>query len=788
MQWRPRLSRMTIGAGLMAIGAVALAAPLATGTWSLQILSLFPLAIGIANLYATVSTPDNRTRPGAYATSALALAAALVLYISPSLVASGVVGILLALVVADGLLKLGQIALGYSTQAPRIVTLVNGAASLFLAFCGWLLWRKLGVDIAMGVVIGGYTIATGWNLLLSSQAQVTTEAAGAPPLDRHPDSKIALGPQDLFAATNDRLAASAPTIRQTEFYWLLICGLVLFVIHLSRMQSTQTWLGLVSPLVATLGDAFMAIALGGLLVLPLRLLWRWLSRPIERSAWRLRFSGADSDLQMLPRWIIRQWTDGRYAFSSALVSARASLPSSAALALRLGLPLAVLLAAVNPIWGFSWYFNTESWASGFYQKITELRVDRWRADMVKAVTAAYKGEREDLFRVSPPGIESGDFSFLVIGDPGEGDGSQYALVERYLDLGRQDLVKFLIISSDVIYPAGAMVDYERNFFMPYKGWKKPIYAIPGNHDWFDALEGFNANFLEPEAARAALEARVASDLHLTSTNTLRIENLLKRAEDLRRNYGIDAARQHGPFFDIQTSDFALIAIDTGIRRTLDEQQQNWLDRSLARSKGKFTIAILGHPKYAGGKDTSVGDPEFAALYEKLESAGVRVLMAGDTHAFEHYLPASKNARSPIHHFVNGGGGAYLSIGGALDWPQKPATTSWEFYPPPDAVRNKLDAETPTWKQPLWQWVKRFGAWPVSVEMLSAMFDFNQAPFFQSFMEVRVERSKGRVVLALHGANGPLRWQDMHAADIPDTPQARASDFVEYVIEMGDSGS
>jgi hypothetical protein len=121
----------------------------------------------------------------------------------------------------------------------------------------------------------------------------------------------------------------------------------------------------------------------------------------------------------------------------------------------------------------------------------------------------------------------------------------------------------------------------------------------------------------------------------------------------------------------------------------------------------------------------------------------------------------------------------------LDWPQKPATTSWEFYPPPDTVRNKLDAETPTWKQPLWQWVKRFGAWPVSVEMLSAMFDFNQAPFFQSFVEVRVERSKGRVVLALHGANGPLRWQDMHTADIPDTPQARASDFVEYVIELGD---
>jgi hypothetical protein len=28
-----------------------------------------------------------------------------------------------------------------------------------------------------------------------------------------------------------------------------------------------------------------------------------------------------------------------------------------------------------------------------------------------------------------------DFSFLVIGDPGEGDASQYSLISRYLELG-----------------------------------------------------------------------------------------------------------------------------------------------------------------------------------------------------------------------------------------------------------------------------------------------------------------------------------------------------------------
>ena len=137
----------------------------------------------------------------------------------------------------------------------------------------------------------------------------------------------------------------------------------------------------------------------------------------------------------------------------------------------------------------------------------------------------------------------------------------------------------------------------------------------------------------------------------------------------------------------------------------------------------------------------------------------------------------------IHHFINGGGGAYLSIGGALAWPEHdPDKETWAFYPSPEAIRTKLDAETPAWKQPVWQWIKRFGAWPVSIETLSGMFDFNHAPFYQSFLEVRVERSKKRIVFVLHGANGPVRWRDLNVSrdgelgGQPDAP-------VEFVIEM-----
>src|SRR5262245_7500063 len=274
----------------------------------------------------------------------------------------------------------------------------------------------------------------------------------------------------------------------------------------------------------------MSIAVAALLVLPLRLLLRRLTRPLERLAWSLRVAAADRSAPMnrAVAWLNDQWLDWRLRFSVRVRQARTSLPATLLVLLRLGMPLTAFFVAINPIWGFTWYFNTENWASGIYQKMTQLRVDPWRVAMIDAVARAYGGDIDDLVRVRPAGVEGdGDFSFLVIGDTGEGDPSQYSLVSRYLELGRRDDVKFLVVASDVIYPAGAMSDYEFNFYLPFKGFTKPIYAIPGNHDWFDALEGFNANFLEPKAARAAIEARVEADLQLTSTTSGRGEQLVE---------------------------------------------------------------------------------------------------------------------------------------------------------------------------------------------------------------------------------------------------------------------
>jgi hypothetical protein len=95
----------------------------------------------------------------------------------------------------------------------------------------------------------------------------------------------------------------------------------------------------------------------------------------------------------------------------------------------------------------------------------------------------------------------------------------------------------------------------------------------------------------------------------------------------------------------------------------------------------------------------------------------------------------------------------------------------------------MDAEMPIWKQPFWYWIKWFNAWPFSVETLSGLFDFNHAPFFQSFVEVRVESSKRRVVLALIGVQGPLHWRDLQIGGTVIPSDTGPEDPVEFVVQM-----
>ncbi len=226
-----------------------------------------------------------------------------------------------------------------------------------------------------------------------------------------------------------------------------------------------------------------------------------------------------------------------------------------------------------------------------------------------------------------------------------------------------------------------------------------------------------------------------------------------------------------------------MAIDTGVLKTIDAEQAKWLDAALGRAAGKFTMAIVGHPFFAGGHDATLDDAEFAKLKQLLLRHRVTLFMAGDTHDLEYYSEPGSTPATTAHYFVNGGGGAYLSFGTSLAWPARPPTSEWAYYPDRPAVNGKIEAETPWWKRPAWWWTRRSGAWPFTAEWLSALFDYNVAPFFQSFIEVKVEASANRVRLIPYGVHGRLTWGEIASSENLRASAGTDQTLVEWVLPM-----
>ena len=771
---------------LIVLGAIAMIAPLFSSVWGVPIVGIAIFLSGIVELADAWYSDSSRTH---YSSGIFSVAAGALISFQSAFAFSGLMVATSIVLLLDGATNIVRAVRGPSDGSPpspvgvgaasRVWDFVNGVANALLALIVWWLRDTLGAQ-GFGFFLGVRMAASGWQSLAVRSPDEIDEFAR--PEDEHPNDALRLPPHPIIGFIHREALAHARSRTPADFYWSVVFVVVFFAIHVGRLDAEWTWVGMLTPAAATIGDIVAALVLSIVVLFPLEVLWHRLSRPIERAAWdRMLNDRAPESRQRWSERAVRWWAEQRLRRSVARDLETNTLLGAVRQLIRAGLPITAVLIAVHPIWGFSWYFNSENWATAAWQKIAETRVDEWREAMIDAVVrsrGAASVAAPGVFEVSVDGVGSGDFSFLVIGDPGEGDSSQHALRDQLLLSARRDAVKFVVIASDVVYPVGAMKDYEPNFYLPFMGVEKPVLAIPGNHDWFNALDGFAANLMAPASARAAIDARVSADLSLSSTTDDRIDELIAAAARLRSLYRVPAGLQHGPFFEVHAGGFSLIAIDTGIEKRIDAGQMAWLQAALDRSKGGFTMAILGHPFYAAGR-AQFGDGSFKEVHDLLRSHGVRVMMAGDTHDFEYYRDDG------THYFVNGGGGAYLSIGTALDWPDRAAVPDYAFYPSIDAVSKKLDAETPFWKRPAWWWVRRYGAWPFSVEALSAVFDFNRAPFFQSFIEVRVERSRNRVVLAVMGVDGPLRWRDLQTGGAVLPAGQSGDDVVEFVLTLSD---
>jgi uncharacterized membrane protein HdeD (DUF308 family) len=806
LERRRRLRRRRLrGVLVLVMGCLAIVAPLFAGSVGFFLTGWLLIVCGVLEMLESHRSTEISQMRWTYLSGEMSILAGILLLNKPELMLRAVALILAAIFVVDGVGKWIACWRARAAGTAWVGLMVIGALKVGLALILLTRWPISDWPI-VGFVVGAHMLTAGWSMLLGRDVfPKATEI----PLEQHPDPALKLPPHPAFATLNVALKSEEDGRRSTDAYWCLVFVIVFFAIHMGRMRVYWNLVGMIDPLVAVAGDVGIALVVSFCIILPARLAWRRLTRSLERRGWNQALASVDqgANLSLVGR-LSRRWLTGRLRFARRLGQMRRSPRAAVAWGLRAGLPVTAVIVAINPIWGNNnYFFNTETWASGVWHRWAEARTDTWRENMIIALSDHYKDVPEDrLFRVEPPGVAGDDdFSFLVIGDNGDGGAAQHSLRDQYLFLGKRPDVKFMVISSDVIYPDGAMRDYEPNFYLPFKGFTKPIYAIPGNHDWYDGLEGFNANFLEADAAHICMRSRLETDGVLTARAERRIEGYLREAARLRKEFGVNAGLQKGPFFEVQAKRFALIAVDTGVLKSVDAGQWNWFKAALERSRGKFRMVILGHPLFTGGRyqgdpDHGLGEwapplrspiaagsyPEpFTAVHRLLKDEQVEVVMAGDMHDFEHYQEAyrAEGKTRTMHHFVNGGGGAYIVVGLPFDWPREPDLPIWTYFPRKDAIIAKLDAQTPFWKMPLWLWVKHASAWPFSGYIMSAAFDHNNAPYFQSFVEIQVLNSKDEVRFLPHGANGRLRWRDlenfhalMPAGEAEDNP-------VEFVVKM-----
>jgi len=741
-------------------------------------LGLMLLAAAAIELFHGLRRADPAERRGAWFGGAISLVLG-VLLINAPLLMSG----MLVLGLAGWLSLDGCRHVVAAVRARRAGQPVGwhaaSALGLFAVVAALVLFRDAGALWMVAIVVALRLFGTSAGIL-----RARTHAAGA--AGESVVRSLGLEDRKELLELSERLEAQDRARGPIDRYWIWTFVFTLFAIHLGRMGLDRSTLGILSPAFAVIGDLVVALVAGLGIIVPMHFIVRQVMRPFERRAWAWCLAKpADEERWYVPRRFLRARLTGRLRRAIRLRRASYSVRATLRQGLQMGLPIAAIIAAVTPVLGMSWYFDTENYASGIWNSWAEARTETWREAMIKAVRedARSAGRPEPQFAIEPPGVTaSADFSFIVIGDTGEGDSSQHVLRDQIILAALQPEVRFILLSSDVIYPSGEMKDYEGKFWLPFKGVQKPVYAIPGNHDWFDALEGFAATFLEPASARTMMRARVAADLKLTTTTDAQIEALIAEAARLRSEYRVPTGFQEGPFFQFQTDRFALFAVDSGITKRLDGEQFEWFRGALESARGKFKMAILGHPLFACAKYRATDKPEFAAIHQLLREHEVAVVMAGDTHDLEYYQEAPADG-VVMHHFVNGGGGAFLTMGAQFADPATMPTRQWAFYPATAPLVAKNEANNPFWKKPMWWWMTELQAWPSAPEWVSAAFDYNVAPYFQSFCEVRVEPSMNRIRVLPWGVHGRLRWSDLQKSPALKPAGVDESTPAEWIIPM-----
>ena len=189
----------------------------------------------------------------------------------------------------------------------------------------------------------------------------------------------------------------------------------------------------------------------------------------------------------------------------------------------------------------------------------------------------------------------------------------------------------LVFGGDEVYPYPTRAEYDMRTETPYKlafaGRARPdVFAIPGNHDWYDSLVAFSRTFCRPE-----------------------------------RGFAGCPTRQTRSYFALKLpANWWLLAIDLQLGADLDEPQVQYFQKVAARMDDAARLIFCvpeprwiledAYPRHSSYEELS----STRFLEEKVFRRKARVFLTGDLHFYKRH----ENAEG-IQKITSGGGGAFL---------------------------------------------------------------------------------------------------------------------------------
>ena len=299
------------------------------------------------------------------------------------------------------------------------------------------------------------------------------------------------------------------------------------------MGFDRSTLGILSPFVAVVGDLALALLIAFGVVVPGRLFTRRISRGLERRAWA--WCLGDRGLGWV-RAAVRTWLEHRLRFAVRLRAARYSLPAALSRGLQIGLPLAAIIAATVPVWGMSWYFDTENWAAGHLELLgrgahRHLARGHGPAVCQGEPRVGADGVRRARRRASPTGRTSPSSSSATRAKATPRSTSCATSCSRWR---RREDVRF------VVHLLGRRLSHRRDeglrgeVLAAVQG-HRPSRSTPSRATTIGTTRSRRSppRSSTPDAARAAMRARIEADNRLTSTTDRRIDELIAEAGALR---------------------------------------------------------------------------------------------------------------------------------------------------------------------------------------------------------------------------------------------------------------